>query len=59
MNGDPTAILMAVSSTRRNLHEPERAPRPRRPRRVTARALQALAVRLDPGVAQQREPQLS
>jgi hypothetical protein len=52
MNGDPTAILMAVSSTRRNLHEPPQAPRPRRPRRVTARALQALAVRLDPGVVQ-------
>ena len=52
MNGDPTAILMAVSSTRRNLHEPPRAPRPRRSRRVTARALQALAVRLDPGVVQ-------
>jgi hypothetical protein len=52
MNGDPTAILMAVTSTRRNLHEPERAPRPRRPRRITARALQALAVRLDPGVVQ-------
>ena len=52
MNGDPTAILMAVSSTRRNLHEPPRAPEPRRrrPRRATARALQALAVRLDPGV---------
>ena len=50
MNGDPTAILMAVSSTRRNLHEPQKAPRPRQTRRVTARALQALAVRLDPGV---------
>jgi hypothetical protein len=59
MNGDPTAILMAVSSTRRNLHEPPREPKPRRPRRATARALQALAVRLDPGVAQQQEAQLS
>jgi hypothetical protein len=58
MNGDPTAILMAVSSTRRNLHEPPRAPRPRRSRRASARALQALAIRLDPGVVQQ-EPQLS
>ena len=59
MNGDPTAILMAVSSTRRNMHEPPRAPRPRRSRRATARALQALAFRLDPGVAQQQELQLS
>jgi hypothetical protein len=58
MNGDPTAILMAVSSTRRHLHEP-RTPRPRRPRRANARALQALAVRLDPGVVQPQEPQLS
>jgi hypothetical protein len=52
MNGDPTAILMAVSSTRRHVHEPPRAPRPRRPRRATARVLQSLAVRLDPGVVQ-------
>jgi hypothetical protein len=59
MNGDPTAILMAVSSTRRNIHEPPHEPQPRRPRRATARALQALAVRLDPGVAQRQEPQLS
>jgi hypothetical protein len=59
MNGDPSAILMAVASTRRNMHEPPREPAPRRPRRATARALQALAVRLDPGVAQQHEPQLS
>jgi hypothetical protein len=57
MNGQHSAILMAVESTRRNMHEPPRESRPRRPRRVTARALQALAVRLDPAVVQ--EPQLS
>jgi hypothetical protein len=58
MNGQPTAILMAVESTRRNMHEPPREPRPRRrPRRATARALQAIAVRLDPAVVQ--KPQLS
>ena len=57
MNGQPTAILMAVESTRRNMHEPPREARPRRPRRATARALQAIAVRLDPAVVQ--EPQLS
>jgi hypothetical protein len=51
MNGDPAAILMAVSSTRRHVHEPLPAPRTRRPRRATARALQALAIRLDPGAA--------
>jgi hypothetical protein len=56
MNGQPTAILMAVESTRRNMNE-AREPRPRRPRRVTARALQALAIRLDPAVVQ--KPQLS
>ena len=56
MNGQPTAILMAVESTRRNMthaHEPT----PRRPRRVAARALQAVAIRLDPAVVQ--KPQLS
>jgi hypothetical protein len=59
MNGQPAAILMAVASTRRNIHDAPREPRPRRPRRATARALQALAVRLDPGVTPQRKPQLS
>jgi hypothetical protein len=57
MNGDPVAILMAVDATRRTMHEPPRAPKPRRTRRITARALQAVAVRLDPAVVQQ--PQLS
>jgi hypothetical protein len=51
MNGQPTAILMAVASTRRNLHEPPREPSPRRTRRVAARVLQAAAHRLDPRVA--------
>jgi hypothetical protein len=49
MHGQPTAILMAAESTRRRLTEP---PRVRRPRRAAARVLAALAVRLDPGVAQ-------
>ena len=57
MNGQPTAIFMAVESVRRNVHEPPRAPKPRRTRRVTAQALQAIAVRLDPAVVQR--PQLS
>jgi hypothetical protein len=57
MNGQPTAILMAVESTRRNMTQ-AREPRPRRPRRATARVLAAVAVRLDPAVAQQK-PQLS
>jgi hypothetical protein len=56
MNGHPTAIFMAVESVRRNMHEPPE-PRPARPRRAVARALQALAVRLDPAVVQ--KPQLS
>ena len=50
MNGQPTAILMAVESTRRNLHEPPTG-RPRRTRRVAARVLASVAHRLDPRVA--------
>ena len=57
MNGQPTAIFMAVESVRRHVHEPPRAPKPRRTRRVTAQALQAVAARLDPAVGQ--KPQLS
>jgi hypothetical protein len=57
MNGQPAAILMAVEATRRNMHEPPREPKPHRTRRTTARALQAMAVRLDPAVVQ--KPQLS
>jgi hypothetical protein len=52
MHGQPAAILMATESTRRNLTEPPREPRVRRPRRVVARVLAAVAVRLDPSVAQ-------
>jgi hypothetical protein len=51
MNGDPTTILMAVASTRRAIEQPQ-PERPARPRRATARLLQAIAIRLDPGVAQ-------
>jgi hypothetical protein len=57
MNGEPVAILMALEATRRNMHQPPRAPRPRRTRRITARALQSIAARLDPAVVQ--KPQLS
>jgi hypothetical protein len=48
MQGHPTAILMAIESTRRALIAPPREPRVRRPRRVAARVLAAVAVRLDP-----------
>jgi hypothetical protein len=51
MNGQPVAILMALEATRRGIHEPPPEPRPRRTRRVAARALQAAAHRLDPRVA--------
>ena len=51
MNGHPTAILMAIESTRRAMSEPPRERRVRRPRRAAARAFAAVAVRLDPLVA--------
>jgi hypothetical protein len=51
MNGDPTAILMAVSSTRRGMTEPPQPKRPRRARRTVALALQRAAHKLDAGVA--------
>jgi hypothetical protein len=51
MNGQPIAILMAAESTRRNLTEPPREAKPRRPRRAAAVVLQAAAHRLDPRVA--------
>lgn len=56
MNGQSVAVMMAAQSTHRHVNEPprERAPRPRR---ATARLLQALAVRLDPALVQ--KPQLS
>jgi hypothetical protein len=50
VNSHPIASLMAAESTRRNLTEPPREPRPRRPRRALARALQSAAHRLDPFV---------
>ena len=50
MNAHPIAALMAAESTRRNLVEPQREPRPRRPRRAIALALQSAAHRLDPYV---------
>jgi len=53
MHGHPTAILMAIESTRRHLVEPPRERSPRRPRRVAARALAAVAVRLDPAAVSQ------
>jgi hypothetical protein len=51
MNGQPAAIMMALESTRRGIHEPPREPQPRRPRRAAAVVLQAAAHRLDPRVA--------
>ena len=51
MTGHPSAILMAVESTRRGITEPAREPRPRRQRRAVALALQAVAHKLDAGVA--------
>jgi len=53
MHGQPTAILMATQSTRRNLTEPPREPRVRRPRRAAARVLAAVAARLDPAAVSQ------
>jgi len=50
MNGQPTAIFMAVESVRRNMDEPPHE-RPRRTRRTAARVLQSAAHRLDPRVA--------
>jgi len=50
-NGHVPAALLAREATRRKLHEPPREPQPRRPRRVAARALHLVAVRLDPCVS--------
>jgi hypothetical protein len=50
MHGQSIAALMAVESTRRGLTEPVADARPRRPRRVAAVVLAAVAYRLDPGV---------
>jgi hypothetical protein len=56
MIAEPIAVQMAAQSTHRHINDArrERAPRPRR---ATARVLQAIAIRLDPAVAQ--KPQLS
>jgi hypothetical protein len=51
MTGHPSAILMAVASTRRGINEPAPEPRPRRTRRTAAVVLQAVAHKLDAGVA--------
>ena len=56
MIAEPIAVQMAAQSTHRHIHDArrERAPRPRR---ATARVLQAIAIRLDPAVV--HRPQLS
>jgi antitoxin (DNA-binding transcriptional repressor) of toxin-antitoxin stability system len=51
MHGQPIAALMAVEATRRRITEPVAETRPRRPRRAVALLLQAVALRLDPGVS--------
>jgi hypothetical protein len=48
--GHVPAAILAREATRRKLHEPPREPRPRRPRRVAARAFHVVALRLDPCV---------
>ena len=57
MNGQPQAILFAVEATKDRVAKPQRETTVRSPRRATARVLAAVAVRLDPAVAQ--TPQLS
>ena len=49
MIAEPIAVQMTAQSTHRHIHDArrERAPRPRR---ATARVLQAIAIRLDPAV---------
>ena len=53
MIAEPIAVQMAAQSTHRHINDArrERAPRPR-PRRATARVLQAIAIRLDPALVQ-------
>ena len=55
MTADAIAVQMAAQSTDRRINDAgrERAPRPRR---ATARVLQAIAIRLDPALV--RRPQL-
>ena len=51
MLAEPIAVQMAAQSTHRHINDArrERAPRPRR---ATARVLQAIAIRLDPALVQ-------
>ena len=56
MIAEPIAVQMAAQSTHRHIHEVRRE-RASRPRRATARVLQAIAIRLDPALVQ--KPQLS
>jgi len=55
MIAEPIAVQMAALSTHRHINDARRERAPRR-RRATARVLQAIAIRLDPAVAQ--KPQL-
>ena len=50
MIAEPIAVQMAAQSTHRHITV-ARSARALRPRRVTARVLQALAIRLDPALA--------
>jgi hypothetical protein len=60
MNGLPIASLMAREAVRSKLADPQPEPRPpRRIRRATAVALQAIAHRLDPSAAAPPRPQTS
>jgi hypothetical protein len=56
MNAEPIAVQMSAQSTQRHIKDAGRERAPRR-RRATARMLQAIAIRLDPAVAQ--KPQLT
>jgi hypothetical protein len=56
MIAESIAVQMAAQSTHRHINDAKRERAPR-PRRATARVLQAIAIRLDPAVVQ--KPQLS
>jgi hypothetical protein len=56
MIAEPIAVQMAAQSTHRNINDAKRERAPR-PRRATARVLQAIAIRLDPAMGQ--KPRLS
>jgi hypothetical protein len=55
MMADPIAVQMAAHSTHRHINDARRKRAPR-PRRATARVLNAIAIRLDPPVV--RTPRL-